>query len=291
MKKVRITNTMCMIACSLILFAHGCSSSNNSPKGYEEPYPEQDISGVWLGNIGKTFALGIITKEDDDEFSAWFVGQDEFSQFKQFISPDGSLLVQETDSAVFTGYLDDCSWNTAGLDYATKTPRSLFTLAAAAARASYGAPFGSYTYGDKSETGFLSFYYNTSFEVKPDVNNLSGQWVIKNAFVYGNTARLVISPSTQSTSGTTFTGDDDRGNTFDGSITIYYNPLYSKSPNVYTVNLILKNSSNSINLTGLAAYVLEAQTQGIQINRKTLAIGTASTGRSYFFGGFAEPQE
>ncbi len=299
MKRGREINWMYVILVSMfIIIASGCRSSSDSTQGYDEPYEDQDISGVWVGWMGSdkddTFAVGIITKDiinQDNKYgyTSWFIGQDKFMQYKQFMSSENSFLYQQADSAIFTGYFDDCSWNTAGIDYGTKELRPLYIWAAGATRRAFGGPlFSAYAYSDNSDSGFLVFYYNTTFDVSPDVNNLKGEWVINNSFLNGNTAVLSISPSTHSTMTTTITGSDDKGNNIKGTISIYYNPLYSKDPNVYKVNL---NLNGTINLTGLAAYVLEADTLGIEITNRTLAIGATDSSKSYFFGGFAAPKE
>ena len=185
----------------LVFITIGCRGSSSSSSDYEEPYEEQDISGIWLGYLGTTFAIGIITPQDDGVFSACLIGQDEDLNFKQFLSPDGSYLTQTTNSALFTGYLQDCSWNADGPDYSALDPLSLFITAPAATKRVFGGPpFGAYTYGSKEETGIFTMYYNTTYDVSPNVKNISGKWEMKDIILKDNTVVLEIT-ATQGTSG------------------------------------------------------------------------------------------
>ena len=283
----RVRNNKCLFALLLVsmLLITGCSSSSSSTGGINEPYEKQDISGVWLGYLGNTFIVGIFTTKDNDHFSGRLIGQDQYNQYKQFISPDGSFLTQTPASAIFTGYLEDCSWNTTGLDYSTVPIQSLYISGPAATKKVFGGPpFGAYSYGTKPETGIFVVYYNTTYDVPPNVNNMKGQWEIQDSFKQENTVKLTITPYPADTKGAVISGLDDRGNTFKGTIEIYYSPLDNKPHNVYDVNLSL---NDTINLTGLAAYVLESNSLGIDIKKKTLAIGATNEDRSYSFIGLA----
>lgn len=264
-----------------MLFAAGCSSSNSTGR-LEEPYVKQDISGVWTGYLGSNFAIGIISTEDQENYSAWFIGSN-----IQYISPAGSFLAQVAPSYIFQGYLNDFTWNTAGLDYQSAS-RSLFVTAPGQTKSFFGGgiyPGGAYTYGSGEETGQLTFYYNTTYTVSPNVNNMSGDWEIKNELKTGNTLVLAIALSS-STAGTTVSGKDNRGNTFDGTIKIHYNPT---PHNVYDVKLTL---NNTIDLTGLATYVLGASTAGIN-HPKSLAIGATGTnnGITYSLTGLGDVKQ
>jgi hypothetical protein len=269
----------------------GCGSSSNNTSGIEEPYAKQDISGVWLGFMGSTvkdgtFIVGIFTTDDNDHFSGRFIGQDKYNQYKQFISPDGSFLTEATDSAVFKGILEDCSWNTSGPDYSTVPLQSVSIFATAATKSVFGGlPLGAYTNEATSATGVIALYYNTTYDKPPNVNNIKGQWQIRDSFKQNNTIILSITPYTADTKGAVIKGSDGHGNTFGGTIEIYYSPLDNKPRNIYDVTLKL---NNSIDLTGLAAYVLESNTEGITVTNKTLAIGATNDDKSYSFSGFAE---
>ena len=278
-----------LLLVSMLLTA-GCSSSSSNTSGINEPYEKQDISGVWLGYLGNTFIVGIFTTKDNDHFSGRLIGQDTYNQYKQFISPDGSFLTQTPASAIFTGYLEDCSWDTSGLDYYSTLPlQSVYIIGSASTKRVFGgAPFGVYSYGSNSETGIIALYYNTTYDVTPDVNNIGGEWEIHDAIQKDNTIVLNIITSTANTKGASISGHDDLNNTFNGTVEIYYSPLDNKPHNIYDVNLKL---NNSIDLTGLAAYVLEAHTGGIIVPQKTLAIGATNEDKedkSYSFSGLAE---
>jgi hypothetical protein len=93
-----------------------------------------------------------------------------------------------------------------------------------------------------------------------------------------------MNPNTADTKGAIIQGQDNN-NTFDGTIEIHYNPIDTKPRNIYDVNLTL---NNTISLTGLAAYVLESNTEGIAVSKKTLAIGATNKDKSYSFSGLAE---
>jgi hypothetical protein len=294
MTRVRKHKGLLALLLMTMFLTAGCASSSNNTSGIADPYPKQDISGVWFGYFGSTFTIGIITQDETDRFSATLIGQDKYNQFKQFISPDGFFLTEATNSAIFTGILDDCSWNTSGLDYSVlkltsqELPSIYINGPAAATRVFGGPPFGAYTYQtyfSKPETGMFYLIYNTTYDKIPNANNIKGQWQVHDSFKQNNTIKLTILPYTADTKGATISGSDDRGNTFNGTIEIYYSPLDNKPHNVYTVNLSL---NNTINLNGLAAYVLEADTGGVTVSKKTLAIGATSPDKSYSFSGFAE---
>jgi len=290
MTRVRKNKGLFALLLVSMLLTAGCGSSSSNTSGINEPYEKQDISGVWWGYIRNTFTLGIITSDDNDHFYGRFIGQDNNKQF-QLISQDGSYLTQTADSAIFTGYLEDCSWNTSGPDYSvmilpTSKPPSLSIWASAATKRVFGGPlFSAYSYESKSETGILVFIYNTTYDVLPNINNIGGEWEMHDAIKKDNTVVLTIKPNTTDTKGAEIVGHDDHGNTFDGTIVIHISPVDKTPKNVYDVNLKL---NNYIDLTGLAAYVLESDTEGITVSKKTLAIGATNEDKSYSFSGLAE---
>lgn len=268
----------------LFLVIAGCSTGGSSGGGDDEPLETQDIAGVWLGYIGSTFALGIITEEGD----ALFIGQDTSDQFNQFISPDGDPL-GVTPPTVFSGILDLCIWNTSGPDAYGCSPFPGDLLGAAATRRILGVPpFGAAyrnTYADSADL-FL-FVYNTTYTETPDVHNISGQWEIRRAFTADNTLVLTITPVDGSTRTATITGTDDHLNNFDGTISIHYN-ADNTANNVYDVRLRLNDTEL---LEGLATYVLQMNTQSIEIPVKTLAIGAANADRTRSLSGLAVKSE
>jgi hypothetical protein len=283
MARVRKKRGLFTLLLVSILLTAGCGSGS-STRTINEPYEKQDISGVWVGYIGSTFTVGIITKGDNDHFTGRLIGQ-EGKQFKQFISPADSFLTQTADSAVFSGYLEDCTWNASGPYYSTVPLQSLYIIGTAATKGVIGSPYGAYSYGSNAETGIIALYYNTTYDVTPNINNIKGQWEIHDSFKQDNTLIFSITPYTADTKGAVISGLDDHGNTFNGTIEIYYSPIDNKPHNIYDVTLKL---NNSIDLTGLAAYVLESNTEGITVLTKTLAIGATNADKSYSLGGLAD---
>jgi hypothetical protein len=265
-----------------MFFAAGCSSSNNT-SGIEAPYVKQDLSGVWSGYLGNNFAIGIISTEDQEHYSAWFIGSN-----IQYVSPTDSFLEQVAPSSIFQGYLNDFEWDTAGLDYQS-TSRSLFISGPVQTKSLFGGglfPGGYYMYVDNSQDmNAIIFYYNTTYDLSPNIKNISGQWEIKNEFQTGNTLVLEIAQNS-STTGTTISGEDNRGNTFDGTIKIHYSPT---PHNVYDVKLTL---NNTIDLTGLATYVSGVSTLGIVLP-KSFAIGATGTnnGITYSLTGLGDVKQ
>ncbi len=265
----------------VMLLVAGCRSSS-STSSVEDPYPEQDISGVWMGWLGDSFAIGIIITDDGEEFSARFVAAD-----GQFVTVEDYPFRQSEGSAIFTGELEDCYWDTTGQDYSIFAPQLLQVYTPASTRQvlGMGFPAGAYQYSETGEVGVFAFIYNTTYnKVSPNVNDISGQWEIQDSFRTGNTLVLTITPNTASTSVTTITGVDDRGNSFDGTIEIHYSPIDDNAYNVYDVNLTL---NDAINLVGLATYVSEVHTGGIDM-QKTFVVGATTEDMTYSIGGLAK---
>jgi hypothetical protein len=283
MIKGRNNKRLIALLFALMFFAAGCSSSNNT-SGIEASYVKQDLSGVWMGYFGNNFALGIISTEDQEHYSAWFIGSN-----IQYVSPADSFLEQVAPSSIFQGDLNDFEWDTNGLDYQSSS-RALFISGPVQTKSLFGGglfPGGYYMYEDnQQDMNAIIFYYNTTYDLSPNVNDISGQWEIKDEFKTGNTLVLAIALSS-STTGTTISGEDDRGNTFDGTIKIHYN---STPHNVYDLNL---TCNNTINFTGLATYILGATTEGITLPQKTLAIGATGTndGITYSLTGFGDVKQ
>jgi hypothetical protein len=274
-----------------LLVVAGCSSSNGTAN-ITKPFTTQDASGVWLGFIGNAFAVGIITTDDNVHYSGRFIGQYNISRiFTQFLTPDGSFLTQTPETAIYTGTLEECISDNSP-DYHNRLPlQSLSLLGSVSAKSVFGGPlFSSATYADQpyipeqSQTGELILYYNTTYDVSPNVNNLSGQWEIKDILTKGNTLVLTIAPNATDTNVTTISGSDTNGNQFDGTITIHVNKVNSVPHNVYDVSLKM---NNSIDLTGLATYVLEITSEGVSLPQKTLAIGATDKDKNFSLSGLA----
>jgi hypothetical protein len=272
-----------------MLFFAGCSSSSSTSM-IENPYEKQDVSGVWYGWIGNAFTIGIITTDDNEHYSGRFIGQyNKSTAYTQFLTPDGSYFTQTPETAIFQGVLEEYTWNPSGSNYSTRLPLQTLSLVASADTKSVfgGPPFSAYTYADQPyiaeqlKSSILALYYNTTYDVSPNVNNISGNWNIENILTKGNTLVLTINANTADTKGTTISGSDGHGNQFKGQIKIHYNPL---PHNIYDVSITM---NDSINLTGLAAYVLERNTLGITLSKKTLAIGATSEDKAYSLSGLA----
>ena len=266
-----------LLGMSVVISGCGLGSTGGSSGSGRDPYPPQDVSGVWYGWIGPTFAVGIITTDDGEAYTARFIGNE-----RQFITPIDPSTMEELPlrqveySAVFEGVLDDCSWHGQGYaDYRSFTER-LSIFASAATKKVFGVfMFSGYSYLDRDEAGPLAFFYTTTSDVAPDVNDLAGRWRFENTQYAGNTMALTITPVTAERAGVA--GQDTRGNTFDGTIEIRYSPPDIEQKNIYDVSLRLNNLHD---LKGLAAYVLEVNTMGVTIDEKTLALGVTNAERT-----------
>ena len=245
---------------SMMLFA-GCSDdSGNSEDVAPDPIENQNAAGVWLGYLAyettTTFVIGLITEEEE----ARLIGDE-----VQY-SGDLDLSYQPVG---LTGRFIEYTWTSALYD--ADSSASLDFMGYVAERALI---LGGYTYdGDVSDTsGSLTLYYNTTYTISPNVARLGGEWQIENASEPGNTATLTIVPDVDSTTGGDITIQDANLNNFsNGRITILYSDY-----NVYRVRM----NVNGVDLEGLATYVAEANTNGVELNRGVLAIGASGSGAS-----------
>jgi len=279
----------------------GCSTGGDTAR--EDPEVAPDLSGVWVGWFDATqsplaFCIGMIV-EDDDRYTARFIGDD-----RQYVSPilglygdvvpfDVEPLEATSATGFFFGDLAEFAWPGSGQEYATYVEK-IYLSGTAASKNSLGLPWGgAFRYYDNqndltNSTGAFIFIYNTTFDQDPNVQNLGGRWVIRNAWQAGNTLRLTIIPDpvVTNTMSAVLSGSDSIGNTFSGSIVIHYSPV---PHNVYDVNLRM---NNAINLEGLATYVLEMSDSdaNIQIISPTLAIGASSNDYTCTVGGLATPE-
>lgn len=281
---------LCAVLFILAVWAAGCSTSSTKPS-QDDPYTSPDISGVWLGWIDtqkepSVFSIGMIV-EQDDAYASLFVADD-----RQYLSPVADFGVSpftvEGDTAIFSGDLAEFSWTGVGDDYATLS-RALYLYGPALERSSlgFGWPGNALFFYDDAggftdDLGRFIFFYNTTYEVSPNVENLGGQWVIENSWQDGNTLILTITPTDASNG--VMTATDELGNRFSGSITVRSSP---EPCNVYDVSLQM---NSAVNLDGLATYVLEMNTNGIEVIDKTLVIGAASSDHSHAVGGLATPR-
>jgi hypothetical protein len=259
--------TLLLICCIITIV--GCSSSSSSSSGDSDPVPEQDISGIWWGYIGPNFTVGIIDADDSTHYSARFVCSD-----RQFMSPSGMYLVQGQGSYIFTGYLDEII---SGTDYATDSSERAYVQASAYEKSIFGLPFGRYSYvDDPASGGTLVLYYNTTYDLTPNLSNLNGDWVM--TIATDDTLGFTINSGN-------ITGGDSSGNEFEGTIIIR---VSDPQKNVYGINLELNNHINTISLDGLAAYIAETDSEQIQVDEDTiLAISATNSDRTYSVHGLA----
>jgi len=253
-----------MLLAGMISF--GCSTSDNGSTWEDStPFPTQEVSGIWGGGFGSEFAIGIITEDNE----ARFVGD-----YSQYVGDSGALTVK-ANSAIFSGDLDKLT-NDSSTIYTSNAETLTMTGWAAGGETLWG----SLRYEESSQPGSFAFYdMNDSYQVSPDVGDLSGQWEIEDALVDDNTFALTITSTSNTTTGA-ISGQDEIGNTLSGTISIHYSQEDPTPYNVYDVSLTLNNSQT---LTGLATYVIEMDVEEITIANKTLVIGASNS--QYSFGG------
>ncbi|MDT8272772.1 MAG: hypothetical protein RRA35_06235, partial [Desulfomonilia bacterium] len=172
----------------------GIGETGGSSGSGRDPYPSQDVSGVWLGYFipldeqkKSLFSVGILTTEDGELFMGRFIGDD-----RQFITSEDLPLKQVEGTAIFQGMLEDCSWYSSGAGDYSSFSDSLLVSAPSSTKNFIGFPLpfiggGYYEYVSREERGVLTFIYNTSADVTPDVNNIAGRWRFENTQYAGNT--------------------------------------------------------------------------------------------------------
>lgn len=279
-----------ILALSITLFFIGCGGGGGGGNDSESMYPTPDISGVWVGAINEAnddLSIGIIIKENDEYVSRFIAGN------RQYVSPisvlDVDPFVVPSNTSIFSGDLASFSWTESKGDYETVT-KILSLSGSAYEKEGLGTgptAHGAFKYSDDSDTGTFSFYYSSSCDSVPNVQNLLGEWRIQNASRNGNTLILNIIPdqATPSNMSGVISGSDDLGNVFEGNIEIHDS---AEQQNIYDVNLIM---NNTIELNGLATLVDEMITPiGYEINEKTLMIGTTDKYNTYSIGGLGTRQ-
>ena len=261
-----------LFICASSIFSCSGGGSNGSG-GNPEPFPTQELSGVWLGDFFTedvdNFTIGIITTGRE----ARFIGNN-----VQYKGPEGTVSVTP-NTAVFSGDLDELSWTDALDDYSSTSA----DVQVGGWIASGALVWGSFRYEETQETGSLYFIYNTTYETSPNVLHLAGDWIANNVFEEGNTLTLTITPDAdiepgiQNTTSGTISGGDSLANVFSGNITIHYTTENEVEGNVYDVSLTF----DGIEMNGLATYVEEMSTEGIEISKKTLALGVSNPDSTY----------
>ena len=253
-----------------------CSETGESRD--PEPVEPADITGVWYGYVGSAFMVGVILEDGTTgEYYAWLMGKNLL-----LASLDDRPLTAE-GSPIFEGILDEFSWS-GSPGYGTFPPADSNHAAISVYGSANtgeifgGLPFGAYTYLDEkvgqlgAEVGaFTLFYYKGD---QSTVQDLQGQWELDDVLVAGNTLSLAISGAGA------ISGADERGNSFTGTIELRTDPNLS---NAYDVSLTL---NHSILMEGLAAYIVEVNTNGVVLGR-TLAIGAMDSGFTHALSGIA----
>lgn len=244
--------------CLFVLFIAGCANKDSSDEGDEViPLPNQELSGVWLGylNLGQTtFYFGIVDEENEVRL---------ISNDSQFAGPEGALEIYP-DTVIVQGSLTELVLNYSTTDFITGGSSWYFL----------GSLLGtlfSGTYQDDAGNRESSFMliYNTTYEVEPKIENIRGTWNFANTMgVSGNPISFTITPSLENTTDAAI--QVKRGSDapmLSGTISIHYSE--NVPHNLYDVTL---TTLDGIELSGLAAYVEEVSTEGINVP-KTMAIG------------------
>lgn len=255
MKQVRLG---IVSLCMSILLAAGCSSGGSSGGGDSEPIVNQNPAGVWVGYLiaeeSTTFLVGVITEDRE----ARLIGD--------VVQYEGNRDIA-VSTTVFDGNFQKYTWKDAL--YGADSDTLLELTGYIAERA---LVWGVWTEdGDATDDALpFALYYNTTYTVRPNVSNYQGDWQIRDASVSGNTAVLTITPDVASTTGGDITIVDDY-DTYTGRITILYDTY-----NVYRVTMNI----GGVDLEGLATYVGEMNTNGVEMPRGILAIGANGSGPS-----------
>lgn len=249
--------------CMAVLLSAGCSDGGSSGGGDSQPIVNQNPAGVWAGYLiaeeNTTFLVGIITEDRE----ARLIGD-----VVQYEAGD-DIAVSTT---IFDGNFQKYTWKDAlyGADSGTLLELTGYV-------AERALIWGVWTEdGDATDDALpFAFYYNTTYTVRPNVVNYQGDWRINDASVTGNTAILTITPDVVEGDVVSTTGGDitivDEYDTYTGRITILYDTY-----NVYRVRMNI----DGVDLEGLATYVGEMNTNGVEMNRGVLAIGANGSGAS-----------
>ncbi len=212
-----------------MIWVPGCSTGGDTAR--EDPVEDSDLAGVWIGWFDATqaqpaFTIGMIVDEGDG-YTARFIGDD-----RQYVSPilglfgnvfpfDVEPLEATSGTGFFFGDLAEFAWTGSGQEYVTSVEK-IYLSGTVASKNSLGLPWGgAFRYYDEQDvltnnTGAFVYIYNTTFDQAPNVRNLGGKWVIRDAWQLGNTLRLTITPDPVATNtmSAVISGADSIGNTF-----------------------------------------------------------------------------
>ena len=254
-RSINIVLALIVIA---VLAIQACSSGGDSDTPWPNPLPTQSPAGVWMGYIQSTFAVGIVTEDGTARF------------VEDKIQYVGTLT---STAATLTGQLYEYTWDTSSYPsapiYTSDVDSGILTCVLFAEK---GMITGEYVGSNKQLRSF-GLAYNTTYEVQPDLRDISGDWVVYNSYLTHNTLGITITTTSDPDVGDIDCTDND-GNSLSGEIEIAYSPY-----NIYNVNITLTdNNGHDHTLTGLATYVLT--TEGVP-SSKVLAIGATSQGISF----------
>ncbi len=204
----------------------------------------------------QNFIIGIVSEDG----TARFIG-DEGRQYNGTLDVDGWSV---------SGNIDLINWNVDGDDYSS-TAEEITGF-------NGGVLLNTWllgTYVEGNNDGAFNLWYMGTYGDEHDIADLSGEWVLKDAFDAGNSLTISISDTGA------VTAEDERlpKNEFvDGTISLYDNPEDDEIYNVFEVSL----SFHGEELTGLATYLNK---DSILTDEDVLVFGLTSN--SYSLSGFA----
>lgn len=255
----RSINIILALIVIAIISIQACGTGSGGNTDYiPNPLPNQSPAGVWMGYIDNDFAVGIVTEKGIARF---------VEDRRQYV---GSLT---STAATLAGQLYEYTWNTTS--YPTEPIYTSDVDSGTLACVNFaekGEITGLYS-GSNNQPSSFGLVYNTTYEVEPDIRNMSGDWIVYNSYVLHNTLGITITTTGDPDIGN-IDATDTKGNSLQGTIEIAYSPY-----NIYKVSLTLTDTNNfTHDLTGLATYVLT--TEGVP-SSKVLAIGATSSGLSF----------
>jgi len=287
------------IACACISCESGSSDGSNI---VDTPISTDDreLIGTWAG----WFAYGEdnfdVEYDNDDPNDIFAIGILTLELEARFIGDSAQLVCYEGDFSVtdyvvrknFGGDFYFYIYNTTtGTDYEATYSGIRF---AGGTILTNDFLSGNYVYlpvPDPIVDYWEALFINYSVEdIYSDVHKLSGAWHIENSFVHGNTLDITIAAAAESTIGT-ITGSDTNGNTITNGeiIEIHYYDTTKNIPatDMYRINFTLTAGGTSTDLSGLATYIENMDSSGVEVEQEVLAIGATSYGSDRMLTGIA----
>jgi len=199
------------------------------------------------------FIIGMVSEDND----ARFIG-DEGKQYAGVLSVNGFSV---------SGTIETSSWDDSGDDYSSIVDE-LDSFQGGVLPETW--MFGTFTRGVSE--GAFNLWYSMTYDEAYTIEDLSGEWILKNAFRDGNTLSLTID------SDGSISGQDDDANQFAGTIGF----LVSAEDggihhNLFSMNLLFDDQE----LSGLATYLSSESLT----DEDTLIFGLSNEG--YSISGFA----